>query len=141
MYNSNIFIFCSEFYIKMRFQQGRQFGLDGNLAEWWVPTTKKNFVERAKCIISQYGNYSFPELGLNVTTHFFCHRYKVCNRIVGNEQINGINTQGENIADNGGIKEAYRAYIKHATRQSTGNENWDHVEQRLPGLSKFKYLS
>ncbi|XP_046657606.1 LOW QUALITY PROTEIN: neprilysin-2-like [Daphnia pulicaria] len=65
--------------------QGRQFGPDGNLAEWWESPTKKNYLERAQCIINQYGNYSFPELGLN---------------------INGINTQGENIAVKGRIKEA-----------------------------------
>nr|CAG4648509.1 EOG090X01U4 [Polyphemus pediculus] len=80
--------------------QGRQFGRDGNLAEWWAPQTKKQYLERAQCIIGQYGNYSFPELG--------------------GLKINGINTQGENIADNGGIKEAYRAYIKWAERQKPG---------------------
>ncbi|CAH1130598.1 unnamed protein product [Ceutorhynchus assimilis] len=85
--------------------QGRQFDKDGNLVDWWQPETKSAFVEKAQCIIDQYGNYSVPELNLN---------------------LNGVNTQGENIADNGGLKEAYLAYQK-----------WSHkngYEAMLPGL-------
>jgi len=96
--------------------QGRQFGPDGNLAEWWDPSTKEQYLKRAQCIIDQYGNYSFPELSLN---------------------LNGINTQGENIADNGGIKEARLAYMRWADRHKNAAENWDQVEARLPGLTEY----
>ena len=41
-------------------------------------------------------------------------------------QLNGINAQGESIADNGGIKEAYRAYRKWTEEDSP--------ELKLPGL-------
>ena len=57
--------------------------------DWWETETKASYLTKAQCIIGQYGNYTIERLGLN---------------------LNGINTQGENIADNGGIKEAYRAY-------------------------------
>ncbi|KAL1513423.1 hypothetical protein ABEB36_002838 [Hypothenemus hampei] len=86
--------------------QGRQFDKEGNLVDWWQEGTKKAFVEKAQCIIDQYGNYTVPELNLN---------------------LNGINTQGENIADIGGIKESYLAYSSWIARN--GDEPY------LPGLN------
>ncbi|XP_069992152.1 neprilysin-2-like [Penaeus vannamei] len=84
---------------------GRQFDEKGDLRDWWEKETKDKFLEKAKCIIYQYGNYTAKEVNMN---------------------LNGINTQGENIADNGGIKEAYYAYLQWAK---------DNGEERpLPGL-------
>jgi predicted metalloendopeptidase len=60
--------------------KGRQFDANGNLIEWWDDDTKKAYLEKARCIIEQYGNFTEPVTELN---------------------LNGINTQGENIADNG----------------------------------------
>lgn len=69
--------------------QGRQFDADGNLVDWWDEMTSEAYNEKAQCIVEQYANFTEALTGLT---------------------LNGINTQGENIADNGGIKLAYRAY-------------------------------
>ncbi|CAO1406051.1 unnamed protein product [Diamesa serratosioi] len=86
--------------------QGRQFDLEGNLVDWWQEDTKVAYLEKAKCIIEQYGNFTEPNVDL---------------------PLNGINTQGENIADNGGIKEAYLAYKKWVEKNGQ--------EPKLPALN------
>ena len=68
---------------------GAQFDSTGSLVNWWKPETAESFRKKAQCIIWQYGNYTVKQV---------------------NMKINGILTQGENIADNGGLKEAYIAY-------------------------------
>jgi len=61
----------------------------GEIENWWDPKTDSQYKVKAQCIIDQYGNYTATQVGVN---------------------LNGVNNQGENIADNGGIKEAYNAY-------------------------------
>lgn len=87
--------------------RGRQFDRNGNNRNWWKPKTDARFRERAQCIIDQYANYTVAE--------------------AGGTKVNGFTTQGENIADNGGIKQAFRSYRRWTK---------DHGrEARLPGLS------
>ena len=64
----------------------------GEIEDWWQPKTQDSFKEKAQCIIEQYGNYTDTQVDLN---------------------LNGIINQGENIADNGGVKESYKAYRKY----------------------------
>ncbi|XP_019700652.1 neprilysin-4 isoform X3 [Harpegnathos saltator] len=87
--------------------KGRLFDKDGNLHRWWKDEAINGFHRRAQCLIDQYARYTVAEVGM---------------------QIDGVNTQGENIADNGGIKQAFRAY-----------ERWLRLNQEedetLPGMS------
>ena len=71
---------------------GRQFDKYGTLKQWWNNRTIAEFRREAQCIVEQYNNYTLDPYGL---------------------QIDGRLTQGENIADNGGLKQAYRvSFIK-----------------------------
>ncbi|XP_031352188.1 neprilysin-1 isoform X2 [Photinus pyralis] len=86
--------------------KGRQFDKDGNMMQWWNNVTIRAFRDRAQCIIDQYSRYKIDEVGL---------------------YVNGRMTQGENIADNGGLKEAFRAYRKWVRKHGE--------EADLPGLN------
>ncbi|OQV17917.1 Neprilysin-11 [Hypsibius exemplaris] len=86
--------------------QGAQADGEGRLINWWDPQSKKAFEERAKTIIDQYSGYNL--LGV---------------------QLKGANSQGENIADNGGLKESYGAYRMYRKQHLNDTE-----EPRLPGF-------
>lgn len=52
---------------------GRQYDFDGNLRDWWQSDTANHFIEKAQCIIDQYGNYTDPATNLMVRISFFLH--------------------------------------------------------------------
>ncbi|CAD5215091.1 unnamed protein product [Bursaphelenchus xylophilus] len=88
---------------------GSQFDAVGNLHNWWDNETEARFKNLTQCIVDQYGSYEVEGTGL---------------------KINGILTQGENIADNGGIRQAYRAYRNYIRKLG-------HEEKRLPGFEEY----
>jgi putative endopeptidase len=87
--------------------QGRQYDAVGNLRDWWTPESKAKFVERAKAVVTQYSEYE-PLPGMHV---------------------NGELTQGENIADIGGVKLAYAA-LQKALDKNPGAR-----EQKIDGFT------
>lgn len=68
--------------------QGRKFDGNGVMQEWWAPEVASKFEERTVCIDKAYS-------AVEVQPGVF---------------LNGKLTMGENIADHGGIREAYQAY-------------------------------
>ncbi|KPJ19277.1 Endothelin-converting enzyme 1 [Papilio machaon] len=83
--------------------QGREYDRFGNLNQWWNNATIGRFKKRAKCIQEQYSNYTMEGLYLN-----------------------GKQTLGENIADNGGLKASFHAYLDYSKNAK--------VNYTLPGL-------
>jgi putative endopeptidase len=73
--------------------QGRQYDEKGNLKSWWTPADEKEFNRRAAGIVKQFDDYI----------------------AVDDMHVNGSATQGENIADLGGIQLGWDAFTK--TRQ------------------------
>uniref|UniRef100_A0A8C1XCH0 Membrane metallo-endopeptidase-like 1 n=1 Tax=Cyprinus carpio TaxID=7962 RepID=A0A8C1XCH0_CYPCA len=85
---------------------GRNFDKDGNMYNWWSNYSAERFEDQSKCMVEQYGKFSW--------------------KLSGGQNVSGITTLGENIADNGGVRQAYKAYMKWVEREGE--------EPRLPGL-------
>ena len=72
--------------------EGRQFDAKGNLEDWWTPQDAKQFEERVACVVNEYNDFI----------------------AVDDVHVNGKLTLGENVADLGGLKLAWMAYLSHA---------------------------
>jgi predicted metalloendopeptidase len=82
---------------------GRQYDKNGRKRMWWSKEAVKKFKERAQCFVEQYSQYEL--FGI---------------------PVNGNQTLGENIADNGGIRASYDAFKKVS-----------HKSEKLPGLTDY----
>jgi putative endopeptidase len=75
--------------------QGSQFDKTGNQRNWWTEADKKNYEQRTKVLEEYFSKYE----------------------VVPGMFINGKQTLGENIGDNGGLNIAFTAF-QNATKEN-----------------------
>ncbi len=76
--------------------EGRQCDANGNFADWWTPADAKQFTDRSECVVKEYDSLI----------------------AIDDLHVNGKLTLGENLADIGGLRLAFLAYMDRA--QKTG---------------------
>ena len=76
--------------------EGSQFDAQGNLRNWWTDADRKQFEQRAQCVVDQYSGYT----------------------IIDDIKINGKLTNGEDLADLGGTLLAYLAWKQDTAGQT-----------------------
>ncbi|MBL0330377.1 MAG: M13 family metallopeptidase [Bacteroidetes bacterium] len=88
--------------------QGSLYDENGNLTDWWTKEDREKFVAKTKLIVEQFNNYV----------------------VLDSMHVRGENTQGENIADLGGVIMGYEAFKKTKQGQSTALINGYTADQR-----------
>ncbi|XP_042145663.1 neprilysin-2-like [Ixodes scapularis] len=88
---------------------GSQFDDTGKLHDWWSPVVRKKFESLANCFTNQYSAIRDTEAGM---------------------PLYGLRNLRENIADNGGMRIAYKALQTALTRTPASRV-------KLPGLEKY----
>ena len=88
--------------------QGSLYDENGNLSDWWTAVDRSQFVARTKLVVEQFNNYV----------------------VLDSMHVRGENTQGENIADLGGVIMGYEAFKKTQQGQSKELFNGYTADQR-----------
>ncbi|XP_076683481.1 M13 family metallopeptidase neprilysin 5 [Andrena cerasifolii] len=89
---------------------GRHYDSNGNVRQWWTNETIFEYTEKTECFIEHYNTYYEVEV---------------------DDYIDGERTLGENIADNGGLREAVIAYERWKARHGQ--------EPLLPGFTHLTH--
>ncbi|KAI1697108.1 peptidase family m13 domain-containing protein [Ditylenchus destructor] len=96
----------------------RGYHLNGNgeIEDWWEPETKVKYRERKQCLIDQYSTVKI-QIDDNISL-----------------AINGEFTQGENIADHGGLRIAYRAWKSYTFNK---NKSWQTNSKKIREMESY----
>ncbi|KAL1131468.1 hypothetical protein AAG570_011085, partial [Ranatra chinensis] len=89
---------------------GRKYDKEGNLKVWWTNSSIGQYNERTQCYVEEYNNYYMHSI---------------------NKTVDGNLTLGENLADNGGLREALMAYRTYVGANGK--------EPGLPGLQNYTH--
>ncbi|XP_014245173.1 neprilysin isoform X2 [Cimex lectularius] len=89
--------------------EGKDYDSNGLKISWWDEVMMKEYNKRAQCFVNQYSKFSVSK----------------------DNRLNGSLTLAENIADNGGVREAYHAYKRFVERNGE--------EPLLPGLDHYSH--
>jgi endothelin-converting enzyme/putative endopeptidase len=89
--------------------EGSQFDAQGNLRDWWTDADRKEFQQRAQCVVDQFSGYT----------------------IIDDIKVNGKLTNGEDLADLGGTLLAYLAWKEDTKNQKLGPLDGLTPEQRF----------
>uniref|UniRef100_A0A7S0DV73 Peptidase M13 C-terminal domain-containing protein n=1 Tax=Hanusia phi TaxID=3032 RepID=A0A7S0DV73_9CRYP len=87
--------------------QGRKFNPEGRMKQWWSDADKDAFEQRASCVVELYNSMKLD-----------------------GKRVNGELTLGENIADIGGVKLAYRA-MERELREKEGQAAPSRTDRQL----------
>jgi putative endopeptidase len=89
--------------------EGRKYDPQGNIKNWWTTADEKRFEERGKKIVDQFNSYV----------------------VIDDLHVNGKLTEGENIADLGGVKIAYVA-LEKALQRRTADRRTEKIDGFTP---------
>jgi putative endopeptidase len=89
--------------------EGRQFDAKGNLKDWWTKADAKAFTDRAQCVVDQYAQYI----------------------VVDDIKINSKLTEGEDLADLGGLILGWMAWKTETAAMTLHDQDGFTPEQRF----------